>query len=118
MLYNSSLDPYEVLGLHHGATTAQIKAAFKKGALRCHPDKAQDKNKTADEFAQILQAYEILGDDERRRRYDDERRRHHDENRHALMHWSYSDPSQRSRYDQTPEQTARLKLKITQTTPY
>ncbi|KAI9718861.1 MAG: RNA polymerase III C11 subunit [Chrysothrix sp. TS-e1954] len=64
-------DPYKALGLTSEATSAAIKTAYKKAALKWHPDKAEDKATAADQFHIIQQAYEILVDDDKRARYDD-----------------------------------------------
>lgn len=66
-------DPYAALGLAKDATAAQIKTTYRKLALKCHPDKVSDesqKTRAADEFHRIQQAYEILGDEDRKSRYD------------------------------------------------
>jgi len=66
-------DPYETLGLPRNATQAQIKTAYRKLALRFHPDKQsneEDRNRCSDKFTKIGNAYEILGDPERRAEYD------------------------------------------------
>ena len=57
---------YEVLGLTRDATQEQIKSAYKKLAFQHHPDKGGDPEK----FKQISAAYEILGDEEKRREFD------------------------------------------------
>lgn len=61
-------DPYRVLGLSSTATAAEIKLAYRKAALRCHPDKAKD---NGDEFVRIQQAWELIGKEEERSKYDD-----------------------------------------------
>ncbi|KAL1392723.1 hypothetical protein HDK64DRAFT_264677 [Phyllosticta capitalensis] len=64
-------DPYAALGVDKNATGAAIKTAYRKLALKSHPDKFPDAEKAikADEFHRIQQAYEILADDDRRERY-------------------------------------------------
>lgn len=57
---------YEVLGVAQDATQAQIKAAYRKLAKKHHPDKGGDEAM----FKQIQNAYDILGDVERRAKYD------------------------------------------------
>lgn len=64
-----SEDLYEVLGVHRGATIKEIKAAYKQLAREWHPDKNKDPEAT-DRFTKINEAYETLGDPERRRDYD------------------------------------------------
>lgn len=66
-------DPYVALGVAKDATTAAIKAQYRKLVLKCHPDKVQDeslKEAAADRFHRITTAYEILVDEDQRHRYD------------------------------------------------
>ncbi|KAK2810555.1 hypothetical protein FQN50_002812 [Emmonsiellopsis sp. PD_5] len=69
----SSINPYEVLGIDDEKATAdEIKSAYRKKALKHHPDKAPPSSKeTAHKhFQEIAFAYAILSDPRRRRRYD------------------------------------------------
>ncbi len=63
-------DPYEVLGVPRGAAAGQIKSAFRKLAKKHHPDANQDDPKAADKFAEVNGAYEILGDEAKRKQFD------------------------------------------------
>lgn len=66
-------DPYLALGLTKDATATQVKSTYRKLVLKCHPDKVTDpllKPNAVDEFHRIQQAYEILSDEDRRKRYD------------------------------------------------
>ncbi len=64
-------DYYEVLGVKKGATAAEIKTAYRKMALKWHPDKNQDKKAEAEEkFKEINEAYQILSDTQKRQSYD------------------------------------------------
>lgn len=63
-------DPYSVLGLSAGASEADIKKAYRRLAKENHPDRRAGDTAAKDRFAQISQAYEILGDKERRGRFD------------------------------------------------
>lgn len=68
-------DYYEVLGLQKGASLDEIKRAYKKMALKWHPDKWSTKSeaerKTAEEnFKEVGEAYAVLSDDNKRARYD------------------------------------------------
>lgn len=65
----STADPYAVLGVHPGATTAEIKAAYRSLVKRHHPDAGGD----AARIVALNAAWEVLGDGERRRRHDAER---------------------------------------------
>ena len=63
-------DYYEILGVPRSATEKEIKTAFRKLARKHHPD-ANKNNKDAEEkFKEINEAYEVLGDTDKRRRYD------------------------------------------------
>ncbi|POS80312.1 molecular chaperone DnaJ [Diaporthe helianthi] len=66
-------DPYRALGVEPSADSSAIKTAYRKLVLKCHPDKFPDptlKAQKQEEFQKVQQAYEILGDDDRRRDYD------------------------------------------------
>jgi curved DNA-binding protein CbpA len=66
-------DPYRALGVESSADAGSIKTAYRKLVLKCHPDKFPDptlKAQKQEEFQKVQQAYEILGDDDRRRDYD------------------------------------------------
>ena len=64
-------DYYEVLGIKKDATEEQIRKAYKKLALRWHPDKNPDHKKEAEEkFKEINEAYSVLSDPKKRNEYD------------------------------------------------
>ena len=63
-------DPYEILGVSKGASEAEIKSAYRKLAKKHHPDANKHDPKAATRFAEINAAYEIVGDDEKRKAFD------------------------------------------------
>ncbi|OPY61988.1 MAG: Chaperone protein DnaJ [Syntrophorhabdaceae bacterium PtaU1.Bin034] len=63
-------DFYEVLGVSRNATDEEIKKAYRKLALTYHPDRNQGNPEAEEKFKEINQAYEILGDQEKRARFD------------------------------------------------
>ncbi len=63
-------DPYEVLGVDRKADAAEVKSAFRRLAKKLHPDANKNDPKAAGRFAEINAAYEILGDDDKRKAFD------------------------------------------------
>jgi curved DNA-binding protein len=63
-------DYYKILGVDKKATEAQIKKAYRKLARQYHPDMNPGDKKAEEHFKQINEAYEVLSDPERRRKYD------------------------------------------------
>lgn len=61
------MDLYKILGVARDATQKEISAAYRKLAAKHHPDRGGD----PETFKPIAQAYEVLGDEERRKRYDE-----------------------------------------------
>lgn len=62
-------DYYEVLGVSRDAGGDEIKKAYKKLALKYHPDRNQGDEEAVDKFKEAAEAYEVLGNDEKRARY-------------------------------------------------
>ncbi len=63
-------DPYTVLGINRSGSEADVKSAFRKLAKRYHPDRNKDDPKAKERFAEISNAYEILGDKDKRGKFD------------------------------------------------
>ena len=63
-------DPYAVLGVGKSANQTEVKSAFRKLAKKLHPDQNPNDPKAKTRFAEINQAYEILGDKEKRGQFD------------------------------------------------
>lgn len=64
-------DYYEILGVARTASDADIKKAFRKLARQHHPDVAKDKKRAEERFKEINEAYEVLGDPAKRKKYDE-----------------------------------------------
>jgi DnaJ-class molecular chaperone len=63
-------DYYEILGVKENASEAEIKKAYRKLALKYHPDKNQGDKKAEEKFKEVSEAYYALGDPKRRKEYD------------------------------------------------
>src|SRR5579885_37649 len=63
-------DPYQVLGVSKNASEAEIKSAFRKLAKKLHPDANKHDPKAASRFAELNAAYEIVGDENKRKAFD------------------------------------------------
>jgi DnaJ-class molecular chaperone len=63
-------DPYTILGVSKGASEAEVKSAYRKLAKKLHPDANKHDPKAASHFAEINAAYEIVGDDDKRKAFD------------------------------------------------
>ncbi len=66
----SKRDYYEVLGVQRNATEAEIKKAFKKLAMKFHPDRNPDNKEAEDKFKEAKEAYDVLSDAQKRAAYD------------------------------------------------
>ena len=66
----NSSDLYEVLGVSKDASDAEIQQAFRKLALKYHPDKNPDNPQAAANFKKVSEAYEVLSDPQKRQAYD------------------------------------------------
>ncbi|MDO3642669.1 MAG: molecular chaperone DnaJ [Mucilaginibacter sp.] len=63
-------DYYDVLGVAKGADADEIKKAYRKMAIKYHPDKNQGDKAAEDKFKEAAEAYEVLSNPEKRQRYD------------------------------------------------
>lgn len=66
----SKRDYYEVLGVDRSATADQIKSAYRKLAMKYHPDRNPNDASAKEKFTEISEAYEVLSNKEKRQRYD------------------------------------------------
>ncbi|MDP3257786.1 MAG: DnaJ C-terminal domain-containing protein [Bosea sp. (in: a-proteobacteria)] len=63
-------DPYQILGVARTASEAEIKKAYRRRAKDLHPDRNRDDPKAQDRFAELNGAYEIVGDETKRKQFD------------------------------------------------
>lgn len=63
-------DPYAVLGVAKTASASDIKSAFRKLAKKHHPDANKDDPKAQERFSELSRAYEIIGDEDKRKQFD------------------------------------------------
>ena len=63
-------DYYTVLGVDKKSSKDEIKNAFRKLAMKYHPDKTKGDKKAEEKFKEVNEAYEVLSDDEKRKKYD------------------------------------------------
>src|SRR6476469_5203724 len=66
----SKRDYYDVLGVAKGASADEIKKAYRKLAIKFHPDKNPDDKSAEDKFKEAAEAYEVLSNPEKKQRYD------------------------------------------------
>lgn len=85
-------DYYKILGIEQNASLDDIKKAYRKLALKYHPDKNPNNKKAEDKFKEINEANEVLSDPEKRKKYDElaESLKHHKEqgSRNENFDWS------------------------------
>ncbi|MCZ2846238.1 MAG: DnaJ domain-containing protein, partial [Candidatus Bathyarchaeota archaeon] len=63
-------DYYEILGIDKNASVEEIKKAYRKLALKYHPDRNSSNKEAEAKFKEINEAYQVLSDSEKRARYD------------------------------------------------
>ena len=66
----SKRDYYDILGLSKSAENKEIKKAYRKIAIKYHPDKNPDNKQAEDMFKEAAEAYEVLSNTEKRQQYD------------------------------------------------
>lgn len=66
----SKRDYYEVLGVNRGASADEIKKAYRRCAVKYHPDKNHDDKEAEAKFKEATEAYEVLGNSDKRQAYD------------------------------------------------
>ena len=66
----SKRDYYDVLGVSKGASETEIKKAYRKMAIKYHPDKNEGNKQAEDKFKEAAEAYEVLSNPEKKSRYD------------------------------------------------
>ena len=67
---SSKRDYYEVLGVSKNSTADEIKKAYRKVAMKYHPDRNPGDHSAEEKFKEAAEAYEILSDSDKRAQYD------------------------------------------------
>ena len=62
----SKRDYYDVLGVNKSARKDELKKAYRKLAMKYHPDRNPDDTQAAEKFKELSEAYEILSDDQKK----------------------------------------------------
>ena len=94
-------NPYETLGVAPGASQDDIRKAYRKAAKETHPDLNPGKPEAEKRFKEVNAAYDIIGDEAKRKRYDageiDETGAERQAERHFYREYAEADPNMRYR---------------------
>ena len=66
----SKRDFYEILGVNKSSSQEEIKKAYRKVAIKYHPDKNPDDKAAEEKFKEAAEAYEVLSNPEKKQKYD------------------------------------------------
>ena len=66
----SKRDYYETLGVSKDASKSEVKKAYRKLAIKYHPDRNPDNQEAEDKFKEATEAYEVLSNDSKKQKYD------------------------------------------------
>ena len=81
---------YEILGVKQDSGFDEIKSKYRKLAMKYHPDRNPDNKEAEEKFKKITEAYEILGDAEKRKDYDEKLLNKNTENRKKTSSGGYT----------------------------
>jgi len=97
-------DYYKILGVEKTANQEEIKKAYRKLAKQFHPDKNPDKKGAEDKFKEVNEAYDVLGDPEKKKKYDlMSGTNNFGQNYQNYQKNTYSNPNQKTTYTSTDE---------------
>lgn len=63
-------DYYDILGINKAASASEIKKAYRKKAIKYHPDKNPDDKNAEEKFKEAAEAYDVLSSNDKKQRYD------------------------------------------------
>jgi DnaJ-class molecular chaperone len=78
---------YEILGVNASASQAEVKQSFRNLALKYHPDKNKNSEEAKQKFLQIVEAYEVLSDEQARKDYDESNTAYTSYHRTSTREW-------------------------------
>ena len=95
-------DYYKILGVSEDADAKEIKAKYRKLAMKYHPDRNPNDKKAEEMFKTVSEAYEILGDENKRKKYEEKRKNKRNSNNSQRF-----DEKKSSRAEQNSESAKR-----------